>query len=164
MNTSRKGKLFGIFNILDIIIILFIIAAVAGVIFKSNMLDVIRSGSNDDNIEFKVRISGVRDFTCDALEVGDKIYDSETGAELGVITNKEVSEFMTRIDQLDGTIILTPSPILKNVVITVEGKGTSRDDGYFINGNRLVAPNGGLGIITEKVETNGIILSSRKVN
>ncbi|MDP4152333.1 MAG: DUF4330 domain-containing protein [Bacillota bacterium] len=164
MDRMKKSKLFGLFNILDVAIILFVIAALAGMAAKTNLLSAVKSDVKDSAIEFKVKIYKIRDFSYNAVNIGDVIYDSETGVEIGTVADKKIEPNMTLIENLNGTFSQQPSPEYYDMTLTVEGKGKCNENGNFLNGFRLVAPGGTLGINTQRLQTTSTVISSAKMD
>lgn len=148
------------FNILDIIIVIFIIAAAAGVLIKSGMLGGTLSAAEPVPISFSVKIENVRTYTIDAFNIGDGLYDAETGAYLGVITAIEKTPYKTYVVHIDGSLTLEPVPEKYTLMITVEGTGKVTGTGNYINGNRIVSPGAGLQISTKYALTEGTVITS----
>lgn len=160
MGIYKKGKIFGIFNILDVLVLLAIVLVVGGLAIRNNLLNMVKVASSDSEIEFSIHVERLRDYSYDALTIGDTLYDSETGASLGKITDKKKTEYKERVDLPNGTVTFATLPDRYTVTITVLGRGNSTADGNYINGNRLVAPNGRIEFSTKTVSTEGFILSS----
>lgn len=152
------------FNILDVVIILFVVAVLVGVALRSNLLDSTVAKSSSVGIDFSVKIENVRHYTYEAIEVGETFYDKETGNALGKITDVALVPYSTTVTLSDGTIISREVPDKYNMIISVKGVGKVSDEGYYINGNRLVSPNGSIDISTQKVITNGKFLSANPSN
>lgn len=77
--SEKRGKLFGVLNILDLIILLFLLSLGAALAFRGNVKDQLGSTADDVTVEFSVRIEPVRVMTYMAVEEGDPLFDNETG-------------------------------------------------------------------------------------
>ncbi len=165
-DTRKKMK----FNILDVVVILVITVLVVAYCFRSNIFANTLSVSEPSKMEVSVKVEGVRIYTVDAFSVGDSIYDRETGNLLGEISEVRYEPSYETV-KLDGTqtedgtakAVLLESPGRYDVYITFDATGKINDEGSYINGNKLVAPNSSLSISTQKVITEGKIISVNEV-
>ncbi len=154
------------FNILDVVVILIIAVLILAYCFRSNIFANTLSVSEPSEMKVSVKVEGVRIYTVDAFSVGDNIYDRETGNLLGKISEitYEPSYESVKLDGTqteDGTAkaVLLESPGRYDLYITFDATGKISDEGSYINGNKLVAPNSSLSISTQKVITEGKIVS-----
>ncbi|MBC8535175.1 DUF4330 domain-containing protein [Feifania hominis] len=159
---NKKGKVFGV-NVLDLVILLFVVAAAVFVMLKGNFIEKVKVTSNDAKIEYVVMLESVREYTYNAIYVGDPIFDDETDAQIGVVTKVEMKPYYDIIEKSDGTVVSALVPERYKLLITAEGDGKVTDDGYMINGNRLVAPNGSIKVATTRVCSNGKFVSVRQI-
>ena len=93
--SEKRGKLFGVLNILDLIILLFLLSLGAALAFRGNVKDQLGSTADDVTVEFSVRIEPVRVMTYMAVEEGDPLFDNETGkafADLITLHDEAVDE------------------------------------------------------------------------
>ncbi len=161
-DTKKKMK----FNILDVVVILIIAVLAVAYCFRNNIFANTLSISEPSEMKVSVKVEGVRIYTADAFSVGDNIYDRETGNHLGVISDIKYEPSYESV-KLDGTqtedgtakVVLLETPGRYDVYITFDAVGKINDEGSYINGNKLVAPNSGLSISTQKVITEGRIIS-----
>lgn len=149
---DEKGKLFGLVNIIDMIVILLIIVVAAGVFYKTNTSS---SESVMKDIEVEVRVQNMYPTFVDSLKVGDKLV-AANGYVNATISKIDVMPAAYIVDRADGTVSLTEHPFRKDLIVT-------------INANvAIVGPNislGGQDIKVEKqyilktklVEANGFI-------
>lgn len=138
MILDKKGKLFGKINLVDISVILIIIIAVAATYFKFNLSahsDVTRS---DAEVIVTLRATGVRDFTVDAYEVGDKVYDDESGKYVGEIVEKTTTEAKDHLTKTDGTVSEQLLPERSNLIIKVKSSALVREDGVVLESGKQV--------------------------
>lgn len=161
-DTKRKIR----FNILDAVVVLLIAVLVIAYVMRSNLFNSTLAISESVGMEVSVRVEDVRDFTVSAFSVGDNIYDRETGNLLGTITDITANPSYKTVE-LDGSQTedgasraeRLENPGRYNLYITFVGTGKISEEGAYINGNKLVAPNSGLAISTQKVITDGRIVS-----
>jgi heme/copper-type cytochrome/quinol oxidase subunit 2 len=81
-----KGKLFGIINIIDLLVLVIILIAIIFIAIR--MLPGTEGGETrtQKEMEYTVKVEEVSTYTIDAANVGDAIYDFETGSKIGVIS------------------------------------------------------------------------------
>lgn len=154
MILDKKGKLFGKINLVDLSVILIIIIAVAATYFKFNLSahsDVTRK---DADVVITLRAVNVRDFTVDAYEVGDKLYDTGNGKLLGEIIEKTTTESMEHITKVDGTVVEQVLPERKNLVVKVKSAATVREDGVVLEGGKQLYLNQSNTLYTQTAITN----------
>ena len=154
------------FNILDVIVILIVAVLIVAYCFRSNIFTNTFAVSNSSSMKVSVKVEGVRLYTVEAFSEGDSIYDKETGNYLGMITEikYEPSYETVKLDGSqteDGTAkaVLLESPGRYDVYLNFDATGKISEEGSYINGNKLVAPNSTISISTQKVITEGKIIS-----
>ena len=161
MENKKTGKLFGVFNLLDLVIVLFVVAAGAALMWRLDLVNSVGAGSQDVTIEYTIRIEPVRLMTYLAVKEGDPLYDSENGAAIGVVTKVETETYYREVIMLDGSLMASPDPENLTVFITAEGVGKSTQDGLMLGGNRICSPGGTIKAASTKLDTTGIFVMSR---
>lgn len=91
-------------------------------------------GLGDTVVTYSMRVSGIRDFTVQALHKGDRVYDDTTGALLGVVTKVDVQpEYVYEMDA-EGKGIYVEREGRRCVFLTLEGRCTETENSYFLDG------------------------------
>ncbi len=91
-------------------------------------------GVGDKELIYSVRFDDVRQFTAEALQVGDRLYDNVTNANLGMITDIRVVPFEeTKMDG-SGNAVLVVKPEKYSIFVTLSARCTETDNSYFIDG------------------------------
>lgn len=152
MLTDKKGKLFGKFNVIDLIFVLIIAIAVLATVYKFGF-----SANKDatvaaDRIEYVLKAEKVRMFTVDAFEIGDTVYDDESSKPIGVITKVDYKPTEQYFYKNDGTIVKSVMPERYDAYVTIECDARISDDGYYANGTKQIAKFSTIKITTQKVE------------
>lgn len=124
-----KEKKFRL-NWVDGLIVLVVIGLVAGTWLKFRTIDVT---GNQTTITYQVFLSGVRQFTVDALRVGDTLYDHETDRDIGVIKAIDVQPAASIIQDPEGELHAVESENRYDLYLTVEGQGTVSNGTYTIS-------------------------------
>lgn len=123
------------FNWIDysIVIIIIAIIAVLGLKFRN------ASKPSAINVETNIKdvvlvIEGVRQYSVDALKIGDNIYSDDTNYYFGKIKDIEVKEDYEPIIKDNGEAVLTRNPEKFEIWITAECNILERANGYFAEG------------------------------
>ena len=160
---KEKKKRKGI-NILDILLILCISAVIALLLSVYTPWKLIDVNTNDVDVIYTVRISGVPAAYASNINIGDKVSAPE-GYALGTVASAvEVeSHAMYIFDKSSGGIKQIEHPELVDLVITCSATATVNDDGYLINGKRI-AVEGSYELRFPGFEAEGICVSLSREN
>ena len=120
-------------NWVDGLIVLVVIGLVAGTWLKFHTFDTTGGSRNQTAITYKVFLGGVRQYTVDALEAGDILYDSETDREVGVIKEIDIQPATSIIQDTEGVLHEAESENRFDLYLTVEGQGVVSKGTYTIN-------------------------------
>ncbi len=154
---DKKGKLFGIINILDLSIILVIIALVFGTYWKFFKLDNTSVAQEMVPIKYDVQILGSRKFLPDAIKEGDLLYDKLANGSIGKITKVSIEPAKQVILLLDGSLEEKPIPNRVDVTLTVEAEGTIHS-GYRVNRSYEISVNSTRNFRTKYANADGKII------
>lgn len=126
----KKNK----FNIIDIsVIILVLILILAATVKFGNYNKTNDDTAKIDTINYKIKISNVRNYTVDAFVIGDTLYDTQTNVEIGKIIDKEVTDAKGYEVIKSGKIVETKVPNKYDLFLVIETQGTIDNSGYFAN-------------------------------
>ncbi len=117
-----KGRLFGIINIIDLIVLLLLLIAVAVGIGKFTGRGA-RHEPGTVKVDLEVIINEVRQQTVSAIEVGDVVFDSTGGGVFGTITDKRVVPFRQPVRTPDGSLALADVPERYTIYLDLECDG-----------------------------------------
>jgi len=131
---DNKGRLFGVINIIDLLVILLIVA-VAG---RFALMQKNRSaGPVMKNLEVVVHVKEVRDATVNVIKEGDVVKETKTNAVLGKVTNVKVVPSETVVETADGRLVVASNPIYKDMYITIQGTGTAGENAIVLGSNEI---------------------------
>jgi len=130
-----RGKLFGLINIIDLLIVLIVIAVIGRFAWKREAQK--PSGVQTQTIEVVLLVKDVRDATVDAIKEGDLIRETKSNVVLGKITNIEVKPADTLVNTADGKVVAYPNPILKDIYVTVTGTGTAGENAIVLGKSEI---------------------------
>lgn len=157
---DEKGRLFGVLNILDLIAVVVVAALVFAVALRLSRTErYTDTGPVESGVEFSYtfRITGVRDYTVNAIRRGDEFF-SNTNESLGKVVDISVSEAYENSETADGGIVSVRVPDRYEVVLTLETRGEIRGGRYYSDGAEISA-NAGISIHSKYVVTGGTVQS-----
>ena len=135
----KTKKLFGVFNIVDIILILLVIAAAA---VGAKMF--LGGGSNAETAaetktySYVVMGQQVLDETADFPVVGGNAYNSSTSAYLGTVKEVATEQFTETVyDKDTSKFHKVPVEGYSNIYVTIEGSGTETEKDITVNGTTV---------------------------
>jgi hypothetical protein len=135
---DKKGRLFGIINIIDFLVIAVLLAAVGGVYyFKFAPARRATSGATDRSLEIQVLVPGVRMATVNVIKIGDNVRDSRTNIILGQITAIDVRPAEVITQMPDGKVVEGTSPSRKDMYVTLKGQGTVSENAISLGGSEI---------------------------
>lgn len=129
---DSKYRLFGVINVIDLVVILAVLALGFGV-YK-----VLTPKSNSSKAAalktatFDIQCLNIRGFTPDQLKVGDKIFKN-TGPEMGVVESITVTPAIGEVwDQNNHKMVQYQSLILQDIIIHCRAQGTPTPTGFAV--------------------------------
>ncbi len=160
---NKDGKIKGKFNIIDALAIILVIVVAVGIAvrFKSTITTAVKS---DEGFVYTVKVSGVKDYTVDALMKKGKVTDKKSELDLGEITDVVVGPSATQRERADGKIINAEEPERYNVTVTVRTRGKEAENSYITADSNELSVGRTVDIFTKYVHTTGKIMSVEKVD
>lgn len=158
---NDKGKLFGLINIIDLVVIAAIILMGIGVGYRYLLRPSLEIEAEKDKKSYTATVlcSMVPPETKNTLKVGDRLYYDSTGyieTKVESISSKPAS-----IESIaaDGSLIINEHPVLEDLTVAicvpvdVDSPIIKMGGFYQVNvGKKIV-------LKTDRIEVNGIILS-----
>lgn len=128
-----KGRIFGKFNVVDMVIVLAILVIIGGGAYRmiSGASITETTFSSVETVQFVVKVERVRDY--DMVRVGDDLYDKDSGKCIGTIVAIEKEQAQDRIALDDGSIVLGDTQDRINLYMTLEAEGEVNERGTFAN-------------------------------
>lgn len=158
MILDKNGKIGGKVSIIDVGVILLVIVVIIGIFvrFGSGITTAVKS---DKEFEYKVEISGVRQYTIDALNKKGKITDKNSVMDLGEITDVEIVPTQFQSTTASGEIITTDLPERYTCLVTIRARGKESDDSYIMNDSTELSVGRNVDVYSKYVKTSGDIVS-----
>jgi hypothetical protein len=131
---DKKGRLFGLINVIDLLVIILVVAVVARFALnpqKSSLTN------EEKKIQVVLLVKDVRDATANVIKEGDVVRETKTNNRLGKVTKVEVKPAETLVTTADGRVLNVPNPVLKDVYVTVEGSATVGENAIVLGGTEV---------------------------
>lgn len=132
---NEKGKLFGIVNIIDLIVILLIGLLIIGGILRMRQRPT--STTEAKKAEITVEVPDVRTPSVEGLVIGDPVYHYDKGELLGTIVDKKVEPYKEPVESGDGKWVLAEIPEKYVVTLTVEANVRENSDVVIAGGEQI---------------------------
>ncbi|WP_297282811.1 DUF4330 domain-containing protein [uncultured Agathobaculum sp.] len=120
---NEKGKLFGVVNIVDLLVLLAVIAVAAGVGYKLFAPQIVEATSKQVPMTVVVRVRGATPFLVKEVQrndqVGKKIVSGSSFTD-AVITDMQIEDYVQQVTTADGKIVDALDPSKKDLVFTIE--------------------------------------------
>jgi len=128
---DEKGRVFGLINLIDIIVLAVVTVVAATVIVKFIMPNSPLTAVNSIEVTYSLRIPRVRTLTAEHLRVGDKMYLQDTDALFGTIVDVRVEPAQIPDARMDGSLVMTVVPEEYDIFLLVEGLCSYSNDRYY---------------------------------
>ncbi|MBQ9267879.1 MAG: DUF4330 domain-containing protein [Clostridia bacterium] len=146
-------------NLIDIAVVVLIIALGFALYLKFGVYDHTKTEAAMSKIEYSIKIYNVRNYTADAFQVGDTVYDSQTKLAIGKIMNIETESAKTVKETTNGKAVTAENPNRYDVLLTIETDGMETEKAYFADRSVELKVGSEKQIETLYVKTNGTIFS-----
>lgn len=159
---DKNGKIKGKFNVIDILAIVLVLAVVLGIAvrFKSSVTTAVKS---NENFEYTVRVSGVKQYTVDALMKKGRVTDKKSEKDLGEIVDVVTEPAATQTERADGKIVNAKMPERYDVRLTIKTYGKEAENSYITADSNELSVGRMTDIYTKYVHTTGKIMSVEKI-
>lgn len=131
---DKKGKLFGLINIIDLLFLVILLVALVGGYMRFKDSSIVAESTNKGKITLMVE--EVRQPTIDNIKVGQDIYHYDKGIYFGKITSTSVRPFKEPID-LEGEWIDAEVPGKYTVYVDLDVEITQNEKSYMIGGEEI---------------------------
>ena len=132
---DHNGRLFGFISIVDVLVIALVALLALSLNTKKNNVPT-GEAIETTAITFQITAVSLPKYIADSIEVGDVIYDDDkfSGGAIGTITEIAILPPSVIASFPDGTLALVEKEDYYDVVMTIEGTGTTTNGYYRING------------------------------
>ena len=122
---NEKGKLFGIINVVDLLVLVAAIAVVAGVGYKLFAKQIKEVASPQVSLTMTVRVRGATPFLVNEVQRNSQVGKSLVNGNSYVnaqITDMKIDDYNQQVTTADGRIVTATDPEKKELVFTITTK------------------------------------------
>lgn len=130
---DSNGRLFGKISIIDLLVLLVGILLIAAFYCKFVVLEKTSTSVQTEKIVYEIELKGARTILANNICAGDTLFEKTGGNAIGTIVDVEVSPAKSWLAGLDGVYVLAEKENRCDVVITIEGEGTTSSGHTYIN-------------------------------
>lgn len=127
---DKKGRLFGLINIVDLLIIVLLLALVAVGVKRFGNKAAVGEATTKKGV-ITAEIKDVRDVTAKNVKVGDPIYDYDKGTLIGKILTAEVEPYKDETEY-QGKFYNSEVPGKYRVIMTIDADIKETQDFYQV--------------------------------
>lgn len=156
---NEKGKLFGIINVVDLLVLVAAIAVVGGVGYKLFAKQIKEVASPQVSLTMTVRVRGASPFLVAEAERNSQIGKSLVSGNSYMnasITDMKIEPYQQQVTTADGEIVTATDPDKKDIIFTIETKVSKGTPAPAI-GTQEVRAGRTYIVKTNDFETTGII-------
>jgi hypothetical protein len=160
---DRKYRLFGVINIIDLVVVLAILVGGYAVYRVLSPKGLGSKGGAGTDITFEVFCPTTRNVTADQIRVGDAIYKT-SGQQIGTVTSVRV--IPSPGEAWDSTLhklVTYQSTVVSDVVIGVKSKGQLTSTGVAV-GTVLIHSNVPMPVMTSTFDCDTANLFNLKIS
>ena len=143
------------FNIIDVLIIVMILALAAGGYYKVFVTNK-QLAQQEQQIEYQILISEVRQPTVDAFQSGQQVQDLKSNVVLGTIIGKEVSRARESVPTSDGRLVMAEIPEKYNILLTLRASAVVSENNIMV-ANKEVKIGQKTDIKTARAASSGVV-------
>jgi hypothetical protein len=151
------------FNIIDVVFVIVVVLLIGIAGLKVSKYNVTKSNGEMNKIEYTITVFGVRQYTIDAIKVGDKVYDTQTKVNIGTIKDIKADEYLVNVESIKGKLLRASIPEKYALTLTIETDGLETDNSYFADRSVELKVGSEKAFETLYVKTNGTVMSVKKV-
>lgn len=173
-NKAKKENTLPRFSVLDAVIIIVVIAAICGIYFRYNIMEMISARRNIKEYTIEFSIDNINSSTTRFIQENDEIRFANDNEHFGTIIkdSQGISDNVLSITPAFETFtengkafpVFYPEDTRVNAVGTMRCEGTYSDNGIFlINGSRSVSSGENILVHTDEVTVTICIISINPV-
>lgn len=123
---NEKGKLFGLVNVIDLLIVFVVIIGVVGVLRYKDIGNIVSKLSSDESgsVYITYSINGVKDVSVEGVSMGDTFFDEDSRQIIGPVIEKSATLSKISTTNSDGEFIYSEIPDRYDLLIKVKANGS----------------------------------------
>lgn len=134
---DEKGRLFGLINVIDLIIIVVLVMLIGGGVkrMKNPEIEVEEKEKGEEKLAtITLEVDKVREHIVDGIVVGDDLYHDKKGGKFGEIIDKQVENQKERVKGSNGEYEYKDVPGRYKVTLIIKGKAEDTPREVIIGG------------------------------
>jgi hypothetical protein len=128
---DEKGRLFGKISVIDVIVLLAVVILAIAAFTKFNVYENPLTSETMVDVQYTFRIPAIRYSNASMMRVGDKVYLTETGANIGTIVASEIIDAEEIEGLYDGTFVVAKVHERYDVLLTLEARCSYSGGRYY---------------------------------
>ena len=132
---DKKGRLFGLINIVDLLIIILLLALVAVGVKRFGNKAAVGEATTKKGV-ITAEIKDVRDVTAKNVKVGDPIYDYDKGTLIGKILTADIEPYKDKTEY-QGKFFNSEVPGKYRVIMTIDADVKETQDFYQVGTEQI---------------------------
>ncbi|RJQ29377.1 MAG: DUF4330 domain-containing protein [Peptococcaceae bacterium] len=117
-----RGRIFGLINIIDLLVILVVLGVIWGLLTRTAVLERFNRSYEEKPVEILFLVENVRQYTVDVIQPGEVVREFRSDETVGTIKTVEVRDYKEKAPDAAGNWHMSPVPGKKELYITVEGR------------------------------------------
>lgn len=131
---DKRGKIFGIINVIDLLFLLILGVALVGGFIRFKDSTIVAESTSPGKIS--ILVDDVREASIENIKEGQDLYHYDKGIHLGKITAVEVSPYKKPVE-FEGEWVDAEVPGKYSALITLEVEVTQNEKAYMIGGEEM---------------------------
>ena len=123
---DRQGRLFGLINIIDVLVVLLVVSALGFYVYKHKAVNP-RLAPAAKTYTVRVLVQELRKVTVDELRPGLVVKEFDANVVMGTIRSVDAKPAVRNVQRADGTIVPSPIPDRYDVTLTIEAPAQTTD-------------------------------------
>ena len=126
-----RGRLFGRVSVIDVFVLIVAVVLIAAAYMRFSIFENPVTSPATVDVTYTVRIPAVRMSAAMLMRPGDRLFSTETGANIGTITNVDITDSLVPEPLVDGTWVLARAHERYDVLLTVSAQCSYSNGRYY---------------------------------
>jgi hypothetical protein len=155
---DKNGRFFGKISVIDIVVVLLLALLVAAVVWRFTA-PAAQVGRGDTQVDFTLRITGVRDFTLPYYQEGLRMYSRSSGQYVGSITGFTAMPSYDNVTLHSGEVIRAARPGRVDIYLDLTAEGRVTPNAIYAAGNFQLSVGSVSVMQTRYIEVNAVVMT-----
>jgi hypothetical protein len=128
---DERGRLFGIISVIDVAVLLAVVILAIAAFTKFNVYENPLTSESMVDVLYTIKIPAIRHSNASLMRVGDKVFSTETGANIGTIVAVEIKDAEEIEVLVDGSYVVARVYERYDVYLTIEARCSASNGRYY---------------------------------